>query len=142
MDNNIELVNKYKNGKIYKIVAYETNDVYIGSTVQSLNKRYNDHKSAFKSWINNKKKYCSSAKMFERHGLHNCKIELIENCMCDTKKELEGRERYFIEEYANTCVNSNIPCRTKAQYYDDNKDKINEQATIKRWEKILGRKIV
>jgi gas vesicle protein len=118
--------NKYNNGKIYKIVAYETNDVYIGSTIRSLKTRYSAHKSSFKYWINTKKHYCSSAKMFERHGLDNCKIELIENCVCNNKNELEGREAYFIEEYDDSCVNSNKPCRTKAQYYVDNKDKIKE----------------
>ena len=121
--------NKYINGKIYKIVAYETDDVYIGSTIKSLKTRYSDHKSDFKCWTNTKKRYCSSAKMFGKYGLDNCKIELIENCVCNSKKELEGREAHFIEEYDDSCVNSNKPCRTKAQYYVDNKDKIKEHRT-------------
>jgi hypothetical protein len=163
--------NKYKNGKIYKIVAYETNDVYIGSTTKSLKARYSAHKSNFKCWTNTKKRYCSSAKMFGKYGLDNCKIELIENSVCNCKKELEGREAHFIDEYDDSCVNSNKPCRTNAQYRNDNrdkinkksaqyridnkykikeqkakyradnKDKINELATIKRWERILGRSI-
>jgi len=132
--------NKYKNGKIYKIVAYETNDVYIGSTTMPLKTRYIEHKSNFKCWTNTKKRYCSSAKMFGKYGLDNCKIELIEICVCNSKQELEGREAFFVEEY-DSCVNSNKPRRTKAQYYVDNKEKINEQATIKRWERILGRSI-
>ena len=119
-----EPVNKYLNGKIYKIVAFETEDVYIGSTVTSLKQRYSVHKSVFKAWVNTKNKYCSSAHMFLRHGLDNCKIELIENCICYNKKELEGREAHFIEEYANTCVNSNKPGRSQAQWILDNKDKI------------------
>ena len=119
--------NKYNNGKIYKIVAYETNDVYIGSTTTSLKTRYSVHKSNFKCWTNTKKRYCSSAKMFEKYGLDNCKIELIENCICNNKKEMEGRESHFIEEY-DSCVNSNKPCRTKAQYKLDNKYKIKEQS--------------
>ena len=121
--------NKYNDGKIYKIVAYETDDVYIGSTTTSLKTRYSVHKSNFKCWTNTKKRYCSSAKMFERHGLDNCKIELIENCVCNNRNELEGREAHFVEEYDDSCVNSNKPCRTKAQYYVDNRDKIKEHQT-------------
>ena len=119
--------NKYLRGKIYKIIAYETDDVYIGSTTRPLKTRYSAHKSNFKCWINTKKQYCSSAKMFERHGLDNCKIELIENCVCNSKRELEGREAHFIDEY-DSCVNMNKPCRTKAQYRIDNKDKINKKS--------------
>jgi len=65
--------------------------------------------------------------MFERHGLDNCKIELIENCVCNSKKESEGREAYFIDEN-DSCVNNNKPCRTNAQYMIDNKDKINKKS--------------
>ena len=36
----------YSQGKVYKIFNTETNDVYIGSTTQSLSKRFYDHKKA------------------------------------------------------------------------------------------------
>jgi hypothetical protein len=106
--------NKYQQGKIYKIVAYETNEIYIGSTIQSLNARYSRHKSDFKVWVNTKKKYCSSAKMFQAHGLDNCKIVLLENFPCENKKMLEAREGWYMDEY--DCVNNRKAGRTKAEY--------------------------
>ena len=47
----------YKNGKIYKITANineEEGDIYIGSTTQALSKRYEKHRSGYKSWKKNK----------------------------------------------------------------------------------------
>mmetsp|Transcript_32665 Transcript_32665/g.38319 ORF Transcript_32665/g.38319 Transcript_32665/m.38319 type:complete len:103 (+) Transcript_32665:95-403(+) len=38
----------YKNGKIYKIVCNETNEIYIGSTTQTLTDRLCQHVSKFK----------------------------------------------------------------------------------------------
>jgi hypothetical protein len=112
--------NKYQQGKIYKIVAYETDEIYIGSTTQSLNIRYNGHKSVFKTWINTKKKYCTSAKMFQAHGVDNCKIVLLENFPCENKKMLEAREGWYMDEY--DCVNGNKAGRTQSQYYKDNQE--------------------
>jgi hypothetical protein len=39
----------YKNGKIYAIRSYQTEDIYIGSTLQTLTKRLSKHKDQFKS---------------------------------------------------------------------------------------------
>ena len=69
----------YQNGKIYKIIN-ETNDiVYIGSTVNSLSRRYSSHK--YKS--------------------PNNKIILIENYACNSKEELCRKEQEIIEEHNN-----------------------------------------
>ena len=38
----------YKNGKIYVIKSYETNDVYVGSTCRPLKQRFSRHKSEYK----------------------------------------------------------------------------------------------
>ena len=44
LNNSNELDNKYKNGKIYSIKCNITDNIYIGSTIQTLIKRLNDHK--------------------------------------------------------------------------------------------------
>ena len=66
---------------------------------------------------------------------------MIENVECDTKEELEQRERYFIESMV--CCNKNIPTRAKKEwrtinsevlkekkkkYYEDNIEKIQKRA--------------
>ena len=45
-------MNKYQNGKIYKITSKQTDDVYIGSTIQELNKRLIHHKAKYKTVVN------------------------------------------------------------------------------------------
>ena len=47
---------------------------------------------------------------------------LVEHCSCESKQELLSKERHYITtiEY----VNKNIPTRTKAEWRQDNKDKI------------------
>jgi predicted GIY-YIG superfamily endonuclease len=40
----------YKESKIYKIICYDTELCYIGSTTQPLHKRFYQHKSAYKIW--------------------------------------------------------------------------------------------
>jgi hypothetical protein len=52
------------------------------------------------------------------------KIYLIENVNCNNKKELQLREKYYIEN--NECINKYIPCRTKIEYNETNKEKIKE----------------
>ena len=104
----------YQNGKIYKITCEETKLVYYGSSVQSLSKRLSQHKE-------NK-----HLKKYKTNLMTNPKIHLIENFPCNTKAELEKRERHFIEN--NECVNRIIPTRTPKEYYQDNKEFIKQQS--------------
>jgi len=114
----------YQNAKIYKLVSPHTDKIYIGSTVQKyLCQRLAVHKHS--------KKY-SSKKLFE---LGDVEIILIEKYPCDSRLELEKRERYHIE--TNNCVNETIPSRTNKEsqkqwcqknkdYYLKNKEKIRQ----------------
>jgi len=120
----------YECGKIYKLWSVEGDYIYIGSTINTLTKRLNSHKSVQKH-----KRDTYSYLLFEKYD--NVQIELIENFACKDKNELTAREGYYIR--INTCVNKVIPHRTKQewysdtidhqveirkQYYDNNKEKI------------------
>jgi len=111
----------YKNGKIYSIRSHQTDDIYYGSTTQTLTKRLSKHKGNFKLWKENKYNYVSS---FEIIKYDDCYIELVENFPCNNKDELHKREGEIIR--ANPCVNKNIPGRTIKEYKEDNKEKIIE----------------
>ncbi len=91
----------YKNGKIYKLVCSETQQIYIGSTCSTLVKRLSQHKC--------KKNKCKSKSFI------NPKIFLIEDFPCERKEQLLAREREHIEN--NYCVNLQKPGRTQIQYY-------------------------
>ena len=119
-------MNKYENGKIYKIICSETERVYIGSTIQTLKKRLGQHIL---------KKKCMSKDFIEP------KIYLVENYSCKSKNDLELKERHYIEN--TDCVNYQKPARTPQQkkeygykYYNENKH-IKDAWRLKNKEKIL-----
>ncbi len=90
----------YKNGKIYKIINDENEECYIGSTVKKLlSARFAEHKSSYNRWKNNNDHFMSSFVLFEKYGIENCKIILIENYPCDNKDELRAREEYYRKEH-------------------------------------------
>ena len=112
----------YSQGKIYKIeplVEHPEEDVYIGSTVQKyLCDRMGKHRADYKNQTN----YVSSFKLFQKYGVDNCNIYLLENVDAKDKNELNSREGYFIRTLP--CVNKNIPGRSKKEYRHDNRDKL------------------
>ena len=107
----------YQNGKIYKIHSYQTDDIYIGSTTDTLSRRFSGHKT------NAKRNLTVKSKQILEYD--DAMITLIENYPCNDKYELEKRERYHIEN--NNCVNKHVPTRTDKEYKLANKDKIKQQ---------------
>ncbi len=111
-------------GMIYKIACNETNEVYYGSTIQKhLYERISQHKSKFKYWKEGKYHYVTSFQIIERG---NYSYSLIEKVECENKKQLEQRERYYIEN--NDCINRCIVGRTDKEYREDNKLEIKENS--------------
>lgn len=109
----------YSKSKIYKIYSYENDDVYYGSTVDTLSRRMTGHRTHYKMYKEGKMNYLTSFKILE---LTSCKIELVENYPCNSKEELLQREGFYIRN--NDCVNKIIAGRTKKEYYETNIDKI------------------
>ena len=113
--------NKYNNGKIYMVKCNTTNLTYYGSTTGELETRLSRHKYCYNCYNKNKYHYVT---IFDILKNNNYQIYLIENVNCNNKKELQLREKYYIEN--NDCVNKYIPCRTKVEYNKTNKTKIKE----------------
>lgn len=128
-------MNKYHNGKIYKIITDNSDKIYIGSCCMDLRKRLYDHKQ-------NKKK-CSSDIII---NLGNYDIILIEKYPCEDNEELRMREQYWIDYYKNNGFNivnirnSYLSHEDKKNhyknyfkiYYEKNKDKIKSNEKDKR----------
>jgi len=108
----------YSKSKIYKIVCNTTGEVYIGSTVQSLSKRLRSHKKDYKRFHEGRSNYMTSFVIIERG---NYEILLVESYSCNSRQELHQRERFYIEH--EQCVNKIIPCRSKKEYEQDNREK-------------------
>jgi len=110
-------------GRIYIIRSKQTDKVYIGSTVQSLNKRFRLHKI----------QDCTSQEILK---YSDAEIILLECYECENKEQLKNREGEYIRQY--NCVNKNIAGRTRKEwiednkeyfkeYYQENKEKLNEK---------------
>jgi hypothetical protein len=96
-------------GRVYKIICYETDNVYIGSTTKSLTKRLKQHERVH----NNNMEYISSSEIIKGS---NYEIELIEEVYFDERKELTDVEGYYQRFYEDRCVNKIINGRTKQEY--------------------------
>ena len=112
----------YSNGKIYQICSLLTDKIYIGSTIRTLNNRFNEHKSDYKLYSEgNFIKQSSSFKML-KYG--DCFIELVEDYPCQSRTELELREGELQLQFIDIIVNKRIAGQTKKEYYKANRDNI------------------
>ena len=118
-------MNRYNEGKIYKIVDVAYTKCYVGSTRETLSQRMARHREKYNSYIKGKGKFTTSFNLFDEFGVDNCKIELIENYPCQNKDELRRKEGHFIKN--TDCVNKLIAGRTDKEYRQDNREKILEQ---------------
>ena len=144
---------KGKKGKIYKIVAltdnFNNDDVYYGSTSEkNLSDRFSGHKGNYKRWKNGiQKSEGSSYYIFEKYGLENSKIVLIEEITFFHIDELRKKENEYImnnkccnkvkaylsdEDYKKDKLKYGLEHRKEKKEYDAkyrllNSDKINEQ---------------
>lgn len=113
-------INKYHNGKIYKIVNDIDDKVYIGSTCQPLYKRLFEHKLRVKH-DKNRQLY----KHYNDIGVEQMKIILVEEYKCNNKMELLKKEREYIENIDQSIrLNRTIPTRDKTEWTHCNKDKV------------------
>lgn len=117
-------MNKYENGKIYKIVCKSTGLQYFGSTCEKrLCNRLSKHKYEFM----HDRKYSTSHEILQHENYH---IELVEMFPCKSKDELIQRERFYIQN--NECVNKYVPGRSGKEYYADNREQVLNRNKIYR----------
>jgi len=109
----------YNNAKIYALRSYQTEDIYIGRTCESLSVRMCKHKC---DWKNRDKRNYYTA--FEILKYDDCYIELLKQCPCENIEELKQIEGQFIRQY--NCVNKRIENRTRKQWREDNKEHLKQ----------------
>lgn len=156
------MVKNYQKGKIYRIYCLtgDDGDEYIGSTCRDyLCQRWGQHRVGYRSWKQDKSNKCNSYELFDKYGLDNCIIELLEEYSCDNVEQLRRKEGEYIK--LRKCVNKAVAGQTQAEYLKyymalegkkerkmelqkeryaeyraKNKDKQNEQQRIRRLNKI------
>lgn len=110
--------NPYHTSYIYKLVSDNAPELgcYVGSTIHPLHKRLYQHIAP-----TNK---CTSRVIVDAGAP---RMELLETCVCETRKQLCRREGYWQKQFPD-CVNKQVAGRTEAEYAHDyyvaNKDKI------------------
>jgi len=132
-------VRDYSKGKIYKIVVdtKEKYEPYVGSTVQGLAERMGGHRGHYKSWKKRKGSHIKSYDLFDKFGVENCKIILLEEYPCDSKMKLLQKEREWYDKIEN--CNEKKPFISKEElvehkkiYYEQHKEHLIEKGKIYR----------
>ena len=121
-------VRDYSKGKIYKIESLngESDDIYIGSTTKEyLSQRLATHRNGYNTWLKGKRDKVTSFELFDKYGIDNCIIVLLETVNASSLDELHAREAYYIKSLK--CVNKMIPLRTIKEWYIDNKETVNQK---------------
>jgi hypothetical protein len=108
----------YQNGKIYKLVNNNDDDIYIGATCSTLTKRKYGHKKD--AGLHPDRRIYAH---LNQVGWENVSIILIETCPCNNRNELSKRERYWVDKL-KPVLNTALPLRNKREYYIANKEKI------------------
>jgi hypothetical protein len=134
----MDLHNKYRFGKIYKIVCNVTGKVYIGSTYRKLNDRLDGHYYDYKGYCtqgnNNNYNYVTSFEVLKENDFN---IILLEDFPCETKEEILLREKYYIQN--TECVNKHIPMRTDDEIRQQNKH--HYQKNQKKYEEVRNNEL-
>lgn len=112
-------------GKVYKVTSENTINIYVGSTTQSLKRRFQKHVSKF----NTKETNGQPLDVYEILKFGKCQIELLESIICETQTELFERERYYIETL-NNVINKRIPLRTVKEWRETNKAQIKIRRNV------------
>ena len=98
---------KTASAKIYKImpmVEHDECDIYIGSTsLLYLCQRMAIHKTQYRNFLKGSKSQTKSTTLFQKYGIDNCTIVLIEELSLDDKKLLKSKEKHHIS--TTPCLN-------------------------------------
>ena len=112
---------------VYQITNPSTDEIYIGSTYKNPEVRFQSHKYHYNNYINGtSNKKLTAFKLFENNCINICFVTTIESPVVNSIYELRSCEAKHILEakrFQLKLVNKNIPNRSLAQYYLDNKDK-------------------
>jgi len=91
---------------IYQIYSTLGNMIYDGSTKLIIQKRFKQHINDYTKYKTKSDKYVSSYKLFEKYGIQNCKIRVLEEKVC-TKRERFQLEGEYTTKHKN---DSNYDC--------------------------------
>ena len=113
--------NKYENAKVYCILNLIDDDVYVGSTCQTLSQRMTKHRHNTKSRPDAMK---ITQKMRDQ-GIENFYIKLLEEYPCENKEQLMKKEGEWIRNIST--LNDKVMGRTHAEWMKKWREENKEQ---------------
>ena len=115
----------YTKAKLYKISNDYIDDIYVGSTCDTLVKRFSYHKSDSKR---ESRKHYPLYTLMNEIGFERFRIQLIEDYPCEDKYQLTQREGYWIRTTGslNTRVEGRTLQESKKAHNEKNKIAIAE----------------
>jgi hypothetical protein len=132
----------YNNGKIYKLepnYEYDEGDIFIGSTtVRLLCQRMSIHRYEYKKWKEGLLPKYRYFDIFDKYGIDNIKIVLLESVIAKNIDDLVFKECEYIKKMK--CINKIIPYKTKINFRY-NKVKTVSKDIIERNEKLKKEKL-
>ena len=104
-------------GRIYYLWSPGREEVYVGSSEQSLEHILRRHKTHVRNWLKDTGQYFSSFHLFyQRMAGHDVFINLLYEGEFENEKQLREMERIYIEELPT--LNERIPTQTKRETYN------------------------
>ncbi len=112
--------NNYSTGKIYCIKDNISKDVYVGHTIQPLHIRLRKHVTDYRGFmgLNNKPRNFRGSAEVIFNGDYD--IHLLQEYPCETRKELEKIETYWILKMSEkfNITNKNMPSKLSMDELD------------------------
>lgn len=131
-------MNKFENGKIYKIVDNTSDMIYVGSTYKKLEQRLKQHQANYKSFKSGI--YPNYVTVFKILENEDYTIQLIKSYPCENRQQLNIHEGLIIKQLRNNgsnVINKNIAGQTikesQAQYRQNNRQKIKDYKNQKHY---------
>ena len=117
-------VSDYSKSSIYKLCCNDAaiTDIYVGSTT-AFSKRKCTHKSACKNMINKQYNFYVYQFIRANGGWDNWSMILVEDYTATNKRNLELRERYWLEMLGAT-LNKCMPTRSRQEWCDENQESL------------------
>lgn len=116
-----------KIGKVYKIICTQSNDIYVGSTFNTLRDRWMAHKQRYEQYQNDPSRNMSIHTYFDKYGIDNFKIILIKEYDVIDRNHLETKEQLWLNKLKNINIQSafNPFRRGSKMIYQNRKEKMN-----------------
>lgn len=108
---------------IYKILSPDLQECYVGSTIQRVERRWNDHRQ--------KNNQTTSKKLFDKYGVQNCKFVVMEVCPIEEQKE---KEQWWMDHsvgLVNRCgtiINVEARVSYLKEYAEEHREEKNQRS--------------